>query len=115
MEVKYDCKPTNYGNIYFKVNQFFNEIEKIDHMIDVPQEYLDVFKGHVCRCGKLLFSSFLPNEIRNEYYQYINKKALNTLTEKNVKDIAETVNNEILKSLSNDGKNNLFKKIDLRF
>ena len=32
MEVKYDCKPTNYGNTSFKDNQFFNEIEKIDHM-----------------------------------------------------------------------------------
>lgn len=87
-------------------NEFFDEIEKIDHCIQVPGEYAEMLKGHICMCGKLIVSSLLPKEIKKEYEEYIERKNENEVISGMMDGLGGEIRNEMLKDIMDIGIKN---------
>lgn len=86
--------------------KMFEEISELSNKFDSihisSPKLLEALKegGHVCMCGELIFTSFLPKQLSNEYYNWYYKKFLDDIVKDNVNELTDTINHSILEQLN---------------
>ena len=93
--------------------KMFEEISELSnkfHSIHITSpKLLEALKegGHICMCGGLIFTSFLPKQLSDEYHIWYHKKCLDDIVKDKVDELTDTINHRIIEQLNKKRSINL--------